>query len=191
MENGKGKAQKVQLDPDIAHLEKVFQMGAEVGIGLAALYIARGDDEAAVRYYNEVLEEDPYNISARAELGHILFRLGRDEEAEAQYRRVLQYDTSDNAMIMHNLGIILWRRGEEKESCRLFEGALKRDPYFYASYFALMEIYERQGNHRKAAGIRKRFAKASQRALRSEERELEEIKEMIKRTWNELRQERI
>lgn len=181
------KVEQVQHDPDIAHLTKVFRMGGDVAFGLAQLYRERGNYEAAIWYYSEELKRrpySPYSIVARIELGDLLFTVGRDEEAESQYRQVLKYNIAEKARIMHNLGIILWRKGEVKECCRLLEGALKRDPHLYSSYFALMEIYEQEGNIRKLAKTRERFATVAQMLPSTEGEEFAAIKKKLERLWN-------
>lgn len=54
---------------------------------LAQEYLKRGDDEAALEFFEELAEDDPDYLGTYYHLGKLYERLGRTDEAKETYRR--------------------------------------------------------------------------------------------------------
>ena len=61
-------------------------------LDLAEAYVARGNVKGALHQYVAALEIDPRSAEAHAQVGALLFRLGRREEGLAEVNRALEID---------------------------------------------------------------------------------------------------
>ena len=77
------------------------------GEGLAAIYAARGDFDAALRALAQVRAADPGNLEVDGEEGLILTQAGRFTEAEAALRRAVAIAPND-ANVLNALGLLTW-----------------------------------------------------------------------------------
>jgi len=84
---------------------------------LANLQLARGDLDAAVEGYRDVLELNPNAVSASSSLAQTLARQGKLGEAKAQYE-MLEREKSINYQDRYDLGRIQVRTGEPAEGVR-------------------------------------------------------------------------
>ncbi len=57
---------------------------------LAQEYLKRGDHEAALAFFEELVEDDPDYVGTYYHLGKLYERLGRAEAAKETYRRGIQ-----------------------------------------------------------------------------------------------------
>lgn len=88
---------------ELAREDERTELKINNGVTLAML----GDDESAVRAYNDVLASEPNHRLARLYLGNALLRMGREQEAASTYRLFLD-------------------RGREGESAERVRRILKR-----------------------------------------------------------------
>ena len=99
----------------------------------ASVLYARGETEAAIRYYREALRADPDYTTARSNLGMALSRAGRYEEAVQEFRTVLKL-MYDPWVGHNNLAIALGALGRTEESFAEFELAKLTKPDFAGTY---------------------------------------------------------
>lgn len=58
---------------------------------LAQEYLKRGDDEAALEFFEGLAADEPDYVGTYYHLGKLYERLGRTEDAKATYRRGIQF----------------------------------------------------------------------------------------------------
>ncbi len=91
----------------------------------AALY--RHDFEHAGNELRQVLERDPENLTALADLAKALAEQGELDEAIELARRALELDP-DNASLVLGLAVLLGRAGDDPSALEALEAALAIDP---------------------------------------------------------------
>jgi len=125
------------------HALAVTSDNAKIHYNLAGTRFRRGDFEAALRHYREVVRIDPDYPSAHYSLGTTLRRLGRDDEARRHFERELERHPA-HAESHNNLGDLAYRAGAMEEALARFERALEArpdDPSFHGNAAAaLMEL---------------------------------------------------
>lgn len=77
-----------------------------------------GNDELAVRKYQEILKSYPDSLEVRANLGAALAKLNRYDEAIEQYRAVLV--KQENAGLRFNLALAYYKKGSWRDAAREF-----------------------------------------------------------------------
>ena len=109
----------------------------------------RGDYEAAVRLYREILEQNPRLAMARYNLALSLQRLGRHEEAIPHYQAYLR-ERPEAADARNNLGLCFFERDRFAEAAHYFEQAISSDPGYATAHTNLGLALERLGQEKKA-----------------------------------------
>ncbi|MDQ3865165.1 MAG: tetratricopeptide repeat protein [Actinomycetota bacterium] len=92
---------------------------------LANLRLARGDLDAAVKRYREVLELNPHATEVRSSLAHALVRQGKLREAKEEYE-TLEQENSITYQDLYDLGRIQVRTGEPLEGVKTLKLARRR-----------------------------------------------------------------
>jgi len=111
----------------------------------------RGQDEAAISAWTQVLEVSPEDGKAHGNLGAVLLRRGRFEEAVAHFREALAA-SPESAPNHNNLGAALLRTGKVNEAAQHFEKALKINPEFADARFNLASVFYTRGRTYDAVG---------------------------------------
>ncbi|MBK7705150.1 MAG: tetratricopeptide repeat protein [Acidobacteria bacterium] len=94
------------------------------------------------------VELDPKNAEYRANLGYVLWKVGRGEEAIAAEREALRLDEK-NYTANYQLGRFLLRTGDRQvlpEAIQKFKRALELDPRLYEVRFELIAAYREIGD---------------------------------------------
>ncbi|HYR76463.1 MAG TPA: tetratricopeptide repeat protein [Pyrinomonadaceae bacterium] len=102
----------------------------------------------------QVVTLEPTNSEYQANLGYVLWKLGRPAEAIAAERAAIKLDDK-NYTAHYQLGRFLLRLGEQKElteAARQLRRALEIDPRQYETRFELVAAYRALGNTELALG---------------------------------------
>jgi tetratricopeptide (TPR) repeat protein len=109
----------------------------------------RGDLQAALQGYDDVLRRDPTHALAAARAAGCLQRLGRVQQAVVRYENLLEVHP-DYVEVMVNLANLAWRFGDTALAQAYFERAQQTDPWYAQSYGYHAMLRASQGEHRQA-----------------------------------------
>jgi serine/threonine-protein kinase len=123
---------------------------AESLVRIGQVRAAQGQPDAAEEAYRSALAVDPQQVSARMDLGILLFHQGRFDETIAQFETAIE-QAPDNPRLHSNLGSIHYYLGHWDEARQMFERSIALRPT-YAAYanLATMSYYVR-GDYAEAA----------------------------------------
>jgi tetratricopeptide (TPR) repeat protein len=110
----------------------------ELGGLISEAYKNTGRYDDAVRWYREMLKEDPRNVRARESLAEVLSWTGKQDEAIAAYEQVLKNDPANNEVKIKLGQLYSWRK-EYARAENLFRAALQSDPKNTEAYGLLGE----------------------------------------------------
>lgn len=111
----------------------------------------RGDDELAVRKYQELLKRYPEAVEARANLGAALSKLGRYDEAIEQYKAALLKNA--NTALRLNLALAYYKKGAMREAVDQFSILHKAEPGDPRIATLLGDCYSRLGRDDDAIAV--------------------------------------
>jgi protein O-mannosyl-transferase len=111
---------------------------------LANVMAERGQNDAAVRLYEEVLARDPTHRGANYNLGYLDYRLGRLDEAEKNLRRALAVDPGNPGVLVF-FGLTELKKGRLDEAEPALQQAVKIDPDAQGVHFALGMVLKLKG----------------------------------------------
>ena len=129
-ENGLATEARGRFDRALAELVAVQIYNAdrpEGRLGLANLYAARGNAEAAIAEYRKALAIDPGFVPAYANLADLYRARGVENEAEAVLRAGLAR-VPDAAALHHALALVMVRQKRTAESLNELAEATRLDP---------------------------------------------------------------
>lgn len=115
--------------------------------GLAAE--ERGDMDAALEVYQQVLNYDPCATNTLVNLGTILFFRRNFIDAEKYYREALEIDPK-YALAHFNLANVLDEKGLLQEAVRHYLEALMLNSRYANTHYNLAHLYDRLGEYRLA-----------------------------------------
>jgi tetratricopeptide (TPR) repeat protein len=128
-----------------AKIKKIIAITAIALIITAALGAAR---------YFKVKEDTAKAVLGHIETGHAFFLKGNYDSAYGEYLKawkikpeITNHDEKNGAV---NLAQIMTVKGQDEKAKDIFLKAVKFDPYFYASYLFLGDIYLKEKNSEKA-----------------------------------------
>lgn len=108
----------------------------------------------AVTFYTVSLKQSPGNIPMQNNLAMTYADMGQLDLAVDQYKTIItQNDIYPNTH--HNLGNIYKQQKKYEEAEKEYLAALKMDPKFYFSYYALTDLYQKTDQKQKLDGINK------------------------------------
>lgn len=120
-------------------------------LGKANSLVGLGQIDRADEIYEKVLDIQPGNPYALAELAVLRASEGRDEEAEKIFRQALSKDPENYTCSYEGLGILYLKQGKLKDAKESFKKAIKINPDIeYKKYNGLAKIYIREGDIEKA-----------------------------------------
>jgi len=118
--------------------QKLFQQADEAQ--------QRGDNELAVRKYQELIRLHPEMVAARANLGIALVALGRFDEAIAQYHAALAQAPGDPVLQL-DLALAWYKQGEFGKAASELEMLPRRQPDNRQALYLLADCYLRLGRN--------------------------------------------
>lgn len=108
--------------------------------------------EDALTHLRKALELFPDDLATGVAVAQILAGTGRESDAEKIMSGLLER-SPDQRTLNYNYGQILHKLGRAAESRRYIERALQLDPSFAPAAYQLLELYEQEGEWRKAAAV--------------------------------------
>jgi tetratricopeptide (TPR) repeat protein len=87
----------------------------------------------AIAEYQEALEEDPHNASARNDYGYALFQEGQLDNAILQYQEAIQ-DDPNKVTVYDNLGNALFQKGQLDDAIVQYRKGLQINPDDTSAY---------------------------------------------------------
>lgn len=107
-----------------------------VSMRLANIHTEQEKFAEAEQVYRDLLESQPDNTMARANLAVVMARAGKTEEAAAAYRELLSRDDLSEAALF-NIGIGLYRAQEFGQAAAAFERVIAVNPVSHESLYNL------------------------------------------------------
>jgi tetratricopeptide (TPR) repeat protein len=117
---------------------------------LAHFELAKGNNDKAIRIFEELLAVDPNNAEAYNQVGYYYGYRGEYEKA-MEYLQKYKFIAQDNANPFDSLGEVQAYSGRYNEAIENFNHALAIKPDFVASIGHLAVVYEGLGEYAKAA----------------------------------------
>lgn len=103
---------------------------------LGVIYLRHGNPELAEPAFRRVLQSEPGNTRALANLALALGRLGRDADAALVDRQLARVEGDAPFHYLH-AGLAAMEAGDFKEARRLFKKEVSRSPEYHESHFWL------------------------------------------------------
>ncbi|MGH7447514.1 MAG: tetratricopeptide repeat protein, partial [Longimicrobiales bacterium] len=151
-----------------------------VSMRLAGIYAEQENFAAAEQVYRDLLESQPGNAMARANLAVVMSRAGRTEEAAAAYRDLLSAGDLSEATLF-NIGIGLFRAQDFAQAAAAFQRVIEINPVSHESLYNLGQSLFAQ------AGALEKEQKAATGARREEiQAELVRLNQALRETSENL-----
>lgn len=112
---------------------------------LAAMHVAEGELEDALRQLDWVLELRPDDLPALIRRGRTLLDLGRIDEAEETFDKALALDP-ESAAVHQGLGEVRYEQGRIEEAIASFDRALELQPEASSLHYKLGLAYRKIGD---------------------------------------------
>jgi tetratricopeptide (TPR) repeat protein len=112
----------------------------------------RGDYDAAIQHYRDVVKIAPNLLPAWVNLGVSLVQEGRFKEAIQSYQTALALDLK-NRRIHFYLALAYFKAGDSPSACRLFEELLRSDPTDFRAATLLAASEIQSGNSARALAV--------------------------------------
>lgn len=141
-----------ELDRAIAWLQRGINLGPNnplFGKNLVAMYIDKGNLEAARQSAMTLLKERPRDGRFHAQLGIIEALEGRTEKADSYFRRATKLNPRDAFSWYQRGRFFLGRSKHLAEAYQCFLKALELDPYDPHIHVAIGDCLARAGNYKK------------------------------------------
>jgi tetratricopeptide (TPR) repeat protein len=135
---------------------------------LGVIYHRHDDRAVAERAFRYVLEREPANPAALANLARLERELGRDAQADALERELARVE-GDPPFHFFDLGLEAMKRGDYQSARDLFAKEIDRDPYYHEFHFWLAVADYRLGDVERA---RKQLALALENSTTRGDRDL-------------------
>lgn len=101
---------------------------ADLYVNMAAVYLQRGQVDAAITRAKQAVREDGRSARARYMLAIIYQRIGEATQAEKEFHKAVELD-SRNPDYRNAWGVILCKQGKYQEADKQFQQALSRPLY--------------------------------------------------------------
>ncbi|MCX6235103.1 MAG: tetratricopeptide repeat protein [Bacteroidetes bacterium] len=132
--------------PRLQSLIKQNPSNSEYHRILGQIYSDEGDQEIAIDALIDALRWNPKNIYALTMMGNIIAKFKNDIDTAMKYfNQVIELNPEDHIAI-NNLGANLLQQGKIEQAKGYFEKALKINPDYANTHYALALIAEMQGN---------------------------------------------
>jgi len=120
---------------------------------LAMAYLESGDTATAYRLLVETLRLDPNDTWAYLLLGNISMRQDHNtERAERLYEKAVALSPDDH-IVLTNYAALLAERGETEKADTCFLRAIRIEPSYPSSYYALAKMAQDIGDARRAVNV--------------------------------------
>ncbi len=100
---------------------------ADMQIAFAQMQESQGATEAAVKSYQEALQQDPNRADAHWRLATLLDRQGMAKQSDEHFRKAIAKDSA-NADLRTDYGYSLYLRGQTDDAEKQLRAALKSEP---------------------------------------------------------------
>lgn len=155
--------ERLHVEMALAHAEKRWGDFLEIAARIHARYpadvraamalcvaeLAKGNNEGAVKIFQELLARDPNNPDAYNQIGYYYAYRGETERGLEQLKKY-QFMLPESANPYDSLGEVLANAGRYDEAIANLEKALKIKPDFFESWGHLGLAYEGKGEPAKA-----------------------------------------
>jgi Tfp pilus assembly protein PilF len=131
--------------------------GSFVWNNLALARLARGENEEALRFFQEALAVDPNDPDVYANAGNVLLSLGRLDEALARYDEALRRGTARALPVRLGRALALSGLGRGVEALAEAEAVSRLAPGIPEPWAVLAQVAAAAGDAEKAAEARSRF----------------------------------
>lgn len=113
-------------------------------LALGEFYFSIGEFQKAIVYYERVYDEETKinGLSISARIAETLSHLGKHEEALQYFQKIS--DHTVDQLFQYGLAAFYAKRNEIADKC--FREVIEKDPFHYAAYLSLAEVYEADGN---------------------------------------------
>lgn len=118
-------------------------------LGLGWVSANERKPEEAIRWYEKILKEEPFNIFALLGIGEIYKRQNSYEKAIKWYKEALNINPDDSE-IYANIGKLYGNKGSYKEALKWCKEAIRVGPDNFEGYDALARTYSDMGKYEKA-----------------------------------------
>lgn len=120
--------------------------------GLAGVYAARGENDKALTYADEVQKKAPNRSYAYMVKGDVLYSRNKTQAEEAYRNAAQKKDAEDfqKAVAYNKLGRLYASAGKYDQSRQLYDQAVAIDPYYVEAMTNKGLTYEKQGDWSKA-----------------------------------------
>jgi lipopolysaccharide biosynthesis regulator YciM len=134
----------------------------EVMFSLAADYEEAKRFDEALRLYDEIIKNDPSNITALTRLRDLQHRLSNWEDLQATQQRLValplgqqELDVEHRKLVgfKYEFGRSLLESGDLERAKKVFRGVIKLDKDFIPAYLGLGEVYLEEGKTAGAAEL--------------------------------------
>lgn len=135
---------------------------------IAEMHYTFGDKEKALEAYQEVIQQDPNNITAMIYVSSIFTDLGRFEEAAAIYFNMIKMDRMPLSTIYNNIARINVEKRDFETAIMYFQLAIdnEEDPRFSINTKSdIAHCYYLSGDNAKAISIYAEISKANPNEL--------------------------
>jgi tetratricopeptide (TPR) repeat protein len=110
----------------------------------AALAAARGDNDTAIRLYQQAIAEGEEVVDAENDSAALLAKMGRDQDALAHYENAIRLMPNHYDARM-NLGALLSRMGRDNDAIEQFEAAARARPDSSEPHVYLALVHANRG----------------------------------------------
>jgi tetratricopeptide (TPR) repeat protein len=147
-------------EESIVYFDKILfenpnHLFALLGKGNAMNRLGKFDE--AENLFSQVLQNDPTNPYAHAELAAVMLNKGDDATAEALFQRAAELGDRRYTCPHEGLGLIYLRQGKSNEAKAEFAKAIQANPDIeYKKYNGLAKIYIREGKIAEAEKLLKK-----------------------------------
>ncbi len=131
------------------------EAGISGTVGLSAVYVARGENDKALRLAKEAQQRDPDNGYVHVLKGDVLYAQARTAEAEAEYHKAVEKPAAplQQAEACNKLGLLAAAQGQHERSRSLYDQAYAIDPFNIEALSNKGRTYEKQGDWDKALDL--------------------------------------
>ncbi len=130
----------IKLNPNISEYHRI----------LGQIFSELDNQEEAINSLIDALRWNPKNEWALLMMGNVLAKYKNDiETAMKYYEQVLIVKPNDN-ITLNNIGANLMQLNKKDEALSYFERALKSDPSYPNTYYAIGLVAEKEKNFKKA-----------------------------------------
>ncbi len=121
---------------------------------------AKGNQQASLNLYREIVTIDPCHFEAWLNMGYINSHRGNIVEAISNYRRAIEIHPS-YALAYYNLAHVMEKTGQKKEAIMYYQKAVELNPRYGDAYYNLALLHSGCGEVMQAIPAWEKYLKVS------------------------------